>query len=219
MIIGGGGRERALKYKLNASPQVSNVFLTPVGDFEGLAKLAVQENVELTVVGPEAPLVDGIVNYWADNGLIGDGYFIFGPTKAAAQLEGSKVFAKEFMRRHDIPTASYETFRDFDLARDYVNEMGAPIVIKASGLAAGKGSIVCHTLEDAVGAVDDILVARRFGDAGDEVVIEEFMEGEEASIMALSDGNTVLPLVSSQDHKPAFENREDRARWLKSNWS
>jgi len=213
LVIGAGGREHALAWKLAQSPRVSEVLVAPgnagtatesgcrnvavkVTDIDGLLKLAQDEGVALTVVGPEVPLVAGVVDAFRAAGLR-----IFGPTAAAAQLEGSKAFAKEFLKRHGIPTAFYEVHTEVDAALAYVREKGAPIVIKADGLAAGKGVIVAMTLEEAEAAVRDMLSGNAFGDAGARVVIEEFLDGEEASFISMVDGRTALPMATSQDHK------------------
>lgn len=213
LIIGGGGREHALAWKAAQSEKVSQVFVAPgnagsaleakvknvdlgVTDFAGLAKFAKQEDVGLTLVGPEVPLVEGVVDYFQQEGLA-----IFGPTKAAAQLEGSKSFTKDFLMRHKIPTAFYKVFTQEDEALAYVAEQGAPLVVKADGLAAGKGVIVALTQEEAEDAVKDMLSGNKFGDAGSRVVIEEFLEGEEASFIVMVDGKNVLPMATSQDHK------------------
>ncbi|MEK6934736.1 MAG: phosphoribosylamine--glycine ligase [Nanoarchaeota archaeon] len=224
LVIGSGGREHALAWKLKQSKSVEEVFCAPgncgivdcaitipdikVDDFKGLANLVRTFEIDLTVVGPEVPLVNGIVDYWLDKGLIKEGHFIFGPSKKAARLEGSKTYAKRFMQRHGIPTANFRNFSDPCRAISYIKKQEAPIVVKASGLAQGKGAIVCHTLDDAVRAVDQIMVKKVFGDSGNKIVIEEFMPGEEASILALTDGTTILPLVSSQDHKPIYNNEK-----------
>ncbi|NKI16641.1 phosphoribosylamine--glycine ligase [Spongiibacter sp. KMU-166] len=213
LIIGNGGREHALAWKASQSAQVNTVYVAPgnagtalddkieniaigVGDFEALAAFAEQNNVGLTIVGPEAPLVDGVVDFFAARGLP-----CFGPSKGAAQLEGSKAFTKDFLARHNIPTADYGNFTDLDEALAYLREKGAPIVVKADGLAAGKGVIVAETLEQAEDAVRDMLSGNAFGDAGCRVVIEEFLEGEEASFIVMVDGENVLPMATSQDHK------------------
>ena len=213
LVIGSGGREHALAWKLAQSPRVSEVIVAPgnagtvteprcrnaavkVGDLDGLLQLARDENVALTVVGPEVPLVAGIVDRFRAAGLR-----IFGPTAAAAQLEGSKAFAKAFLARHGIPTAYYAVHTEVDAALAYVREKGAPIVIKADGLAAGKGVVVAMTLDEAEAAVRDMLSGNAFGDAGARVVIEEFLEGEEASFICMVDGATALPMATSQDHK------------------
>ena len=213
LIIGSGGREHALAWKLAQSPRVSEVIVAPgnagtateakcrnvavkVTDIDGLLKLAQDEAVAVTVVGPEVPLVAGVVDKFREAGLR-----IFGPTAAAAQLEGSKAFAKDFLKRHGIPTAFYEVHTDVDAALAYLREKGAPIVVKADGLAAGKGVIVAMTLDEAEAAVRDMLSGNAFGDAGARVVIEEFLDGEEASFISMVDGRTALPMATSQDHK------------------
>jgi phosphoribosylamine--glycine ligase len=213
LVIGSGGREHALAWKLKKSARVTEVIVAPgnagtareagvrnapvaATDIDGLIALARAENVGLTVVGPEGPLVAGVVDRFRAAGLA-----CFGPSRIAAQLEGSKAFAKDFLRRHNIPTASYEVFSDLDEALASVRRRGAPIVIKADGLAAGKGVIVALTLADAEQALRDMLGAHTFGDASARVVIEEFLEGEEASYIVMSDGRNVLPLATSQDHK------------------
>ncbi len=211
LIIGSGGREHALAWKMAQSAQVSTVFVAPGNagtaqikkaknitqqDNAALVKFAQENNVVLTVVGPEAPLSKGVVDAFRDAGLV-----IFGPTQAAAQLESSKSFAKAFMARHHIPTATYADFTDAALAHEYINTHDAPIVIKADGLAAGKGVVVAMTTDEAHHAIDDMLAGNRLGDAGARVVIEEFLEGEEASFIVLCDGEHALPLATSQDHK------------------
>lgn len=213
LVIGGGGREHALAWKLAQSSRVDEVIVAPgnagtatedkcrnvavkVTDLDGLLKLAQAETVAVTVVGPEVPLVAGVVDRFREAGLR-----IFGPTAAAAQLEGSKAFAKDFLKRHGIPTAFYEVHTDVDAALAYIRDKGAPIVVKADGLAAGKGVIVAMTLEEAEAAVRDMLSGNAFGDAGAQVVIEEFLDGEEASFISMVDGNTALPMATSQDHK------------------
>ncbi len=218
LVIGGGGREHALAWKLARSPKAQKVFVAPgnggtaldpdlsnipyngVSDIPALAEFALANRVELTVVGPEAPLAAGVVDEFRRRGLR-----IFGPTKAAAQLESSKAFAKDFMKRHGIPTAAYETFTDPAAAHDYVNAKGAPIVIKADGLAAGKGVVVAATLEEAHAAIDFMLLDNKLGvqhnDGGARVVIEEFLAGEEASFIVMCDGSHVQPMATSQDHK------------------
>ena len=211
LVIGSGGREHAIAWRLAHSPRVQKVFVAPgnggtarepglenlaISGVDELAEFARAENIVLTVVGPEAPLADGIVDAFAARGLR-----IFGPTRACARLESSKQFAKEFMVRHRIPTAAFEGFDDARAAHDYVDAHGAPIVVKADGLAAGKGVVVAMTADEAHRAIDQILVERTMGNAGSRVVIEEFLEGEEASFIVLADGAHVLPLASSQDHK------------------
>jgi phosphoribosylamine---glycine ligase len=217
LVIGSGGREHALAWKLAQSPQVSSVDVAPgnggtaldpklrnlpITDIHALADYAAQEKIDLTVVGPEAPLAAGVVDIFRARGLC-----IFGPTQAAAQLESSKAFAKDFMQRHRIPTAAYQTFTDPAAAHAYLDQQGAPIVIKADGLAAGKGVVVAMTLLEAHAAVDAMLLDKHVGlsvqhnAGGARVVIEEFLSGEEASFMVLCDGQHALPLASSQDHK------------------
>lgn len=211
LVIGGGGREHALAWRLVKSPRVGRVYVAPgnagTAREDGLFNLpltrtaelvefALKESISLTVVGPEAPLSEGIVDAFRAAGLK-----IFGPTQRAAQLESSKDFAKAFMARHGIPTAAYSTFTDAAAAHAYIDAQGAPIVIKADGLAAGKGVVVAMTLQEAHNAVDLMLVDNRMGAAGARVVIEEFLEGEEASFIVMVDGRHVLPLASSQDHK------------------
>ncbi|GHA80492.1 phosphoribosylamine--glycine ligase [Cognatilysobacter bugurensis] len=213
LVIGSGGREHALAWKLAQSLRVTEVLVAPgnagtareprcrnvdvkATDIDGLLTLVRREDVALTVVGPEAPLVAGVVDRFRAEGLR-----IFGPTAAAAQLEGSKAFAKDFLARHGIPTAYYAVHTDVDAALAYVREKGAPIVIKADGLAAGKGVIVAMTLDEAESAITDMLAGNAFGAAGARVVIEEFLEGEEASFISIVDGTTALPMATSQDHK------------------
>ncbi|MEE2820113.1 MAG: phosphoribosylamine--glycine ligase, partial [Pseudomonadota bacterium] len=203
LIIGGGGREHALAWKLAQSPRVTNVFVAPgnagtaledtitnvdlsVADLDGLVTFAKRQNIDYTVVGPEAPLVDGIVDRFEAKGL-----HCFGPSAECARLEGSKAFTKEFLKRHNIPTAAYGTFTDVDQAIAYLDEVGAPIVVKADGLAAGKGVILAQTLNKAKSAVRDMLQGNQFGDAGRQVVIEEFLTGEEASFIVMVDGTDV----------------------------
>ncbi len=217
LVIGGGGREHALAWKLAQSPRVTEVFVAPgnagtaleatvtnvdlsVSDLDGLVAFAESNAIDYTVVGPEAPLVDGVVDRFEAKGLR-----CFGPRADCAQLEGSKAFTKEFLKRHNIPTAAYGTFTDVDQALAYLDEVGAPIVVKADGLAAGKGVILAETLDEAKSAVKDMLQGNQFGDAGSRVVIEEFLTGEEASFIVMVDGTDVLPLASSQDHKAAYD--------------
>ncbi len=218
LVVGSGGREHALAWKLAQSERIQMVYVAPgnggtasdprlqnvdMTDPGWLAQFAIKENIALTVVGPEAPLAAGIVNIFREQGLK-----VFGPTKEAAQLESSKDFAKAFMKRHRIPTADYQTFSDAALARKYINQKGAPIVIKADGLAAGKGVVVAMTVDEAHAAVDMMLSDNKLGDAGARVVIEEFLAGEEASFIVMVDGKHVLPLATSQDHKRLKDNDE-----------
>ena len=211
LVVGSGGREHALAWRLAQSPGVTQVFVAPgnggtarepglknlpITDIAELAEFALRERIGFTIVGPEAPLAAGIVDLFREKRLR-----IFGPTRAAARLESSKDFAKAFMSRHGIPTAAYQTFSDAGQARDWVAERGAPIVIKADGLAAGKGVVVAQTVAEAHAAIDAMLVDNRMGDAGARVVIEDFLEGEEASFIVMVDGRNILPLASSQDHK------------------
>lgn len=216
LVIGSGGREHALAWKLAQSVKIQKIYVAPgnggtaldsrlenvnISNPDELAEFAIQNDVQLTVVGPEAPLAAGIVNIFRAKNLK-----IFGPTKEAAQLESSKDFAKSFMERHGIPTAKYQTFSDLAAAHKYIDEQGAPIVIKADGLAAGKGVIVAMNLQEAHDAVDMMLSDNKLGDAGARVVIEEFLEGEEASFIVLVDGKNILPLATSQDHKRLLDN-------------
>ena len=217
LVIGAGGREHALAWKLAQSSRVRGVLVAPgnagtatepkcrnvpvaATDIDGLLALVAREGVSVTVVGPEAPLVAGVVDRFR-----AAGHRIFGPTAAAAQLEGSKAFAKDFLARHGIPTAHYAVHTELDAALAHVRDKGAPIVIKADGLAAGKGVIVATTLAEAEAAVTDMLAGNAFGSAGARVVIEEFLEGEEASFISMVDGHTALPMATSQDHKRAFD--------------
>jgi phosphoribosylamine--glycine ligase len=213
LVIGSGGREHALAWKAAKSDLVEKVFVAPgnagtalepgvenvdigVSDLEALVNFAEREKIELTIVGPEAPLTDGLVDRFAEKGLQ-----CFGPTKAAAQLEGSKGFTKDFLARHQIPTAAYETFTELGPAKAYIQKQGAPIVVKADGLAAGKGVILAQTEGEAIQAVQGMLSGENFGDAGKKVVIEEFLRGEEASFIVMVDERNILPLATSQDHK------------------
>ena len=217
LVIGSGGREHALAWKAAQSNSIQQVFVAPgnagtatesklsnidinVDEFEKLADFAEKNDVSLTIVGPEAPLVDGVVDYFTDRGLA-----CFGPTQGAAQLEGSKAFTKDFLARHKIPTAEYQNFTEVEPALAYLRDKGAPIVIKADGLAAGKGVVVAETLEQAEEAVEDMLSGNAFGEAGCRVVIEEFLDGEEASFIVIADGDHVLPMATSQDHKRVGE--------------
>ncbi|UCB29716.1 phosphoribosylamine--glycine ligase [Duffyella gerundensis] len=213
LVIGNGGREHALAWKAAQSPLATTVYVAPGNagtalelalqnvdisptDIHGLLRFAQSENIDLTIVGPEAPLVIGVVDAFRTAGLK-----IFGPTQAAAQLEGSKAFTKDFLARHHIPSAEYQNFTAVEPALAYLREKGAPIVIKADGLAAGKGVIVAMTLEEAEAAVEDMLAGNAFGNAGHRIVIEEFLTGEEASFIVMVDGENVLPMATSQDHK------------------
>ncbi len=215
LLIGSGGREHALAWKIGQSPKVEEVLCAPgnagieqdarcvdvaADDVKGLLKLAKKEKVDLTVVGPELPLTLGVVDAFQEEGLK-----IFGPTKEAARLEGSKAFSKELMKQAKIPTAFFSTFTDPEDASRYIQEVGAPIVVKADGLAAGKGVIVCQTVEEALDAVNLILVNESFGDAGSKIVVEECLQGEEASYLVFSDGENLLTMPSSQDHKPVLD--------------
>jgi phosphoribosylamine--glycine ligase len=213
LIVGSGGREHALAWKAKQSPKVEKVFVAPgnpgtaleasienvalaVDDIAGLLAFAQTEKIDLTIIGPEIPLVMGIVDRFQQAGLK-----CFGPSAKAAQLEGSKSYCKDFMIRHNIPTAQYQSFTDKDLAINYIRKQGAPIVVKADGLAAGKGVIVAQTEQEAIGAVEDMLSGNVFGEAGNRVVIEEFLQGEEASFIVIADGKNALPMATSQDHK------------------
>jgi phosphoribosylamine--glycine ligase len=217
LVVGSGGREHALAWKCAQSEAVSEVLVAPGNagtareakvrnvpvspdDIEALAELAANEAVDLTIVGPEAPLVAGITDRFQELGLP-----CFGPSAAAAQLEGSKAFTKDFLARHGIPTAAYQNFTDLDAALAYIRDQGAPIVIKADGLAAGKGVIVAMSVEQAEQAASDMLAGNKFGDAGARIVVEEFLDGEEASFIVITDGSSVLPMATSQDHKARDE--------------
>ncbi|GHF98907.1 phosphoribosylamine--glycine ligase [Thalassotalea marina] len=217
LVIGSGGREHALAWKAAQAEQVEKVFVAPgnagtatedklenvaisVSEIDALVEFAKTNEITLTIVGPEQPLVDGVVDAFQKEGLN-----IFGPSAKAAQLEGSKAFTKDFLARHDIPTAAYANFTEIEPALAYVREQGAPIVVKADGLAAGKGVIVAMTLPEAEDAIKDMLAGNAFGDAGHRVVIEEFLEGEEASFIVMVDGKNILPFATSQDHKRAYD--------------
>ncbi|MGD8484898.1 MAG: phosphoribosylamine--glycine ligase, partial [Thioalkalispiraceae bacterium] len=217
LVIGGGGREHALAWKAAQSAQVEKVYVAPgnagtahepklenvaiaAEDIDKLREFAQAEHIDLTIVGPEAPLVVGVVDHFQQAGLR-----CFGPSQGAAQLEGSKAFTKDFLARHQIPTAAYQNFTDAEQAIAYIKAQGAPIVIKADGLAAGKGVIVAMTEAEAIAAVNDMLAGNVFGEAGHRVVIEEFLEGEEASFIVMVDGQHILPMATSQDHKRVGE--------------
>ncbi len=217
LVIGGGGREHALAWKAAQSPRVEKVYVAPgnagtarepglenvaIGaeDIPALFRFAADNAIDLTIVGPEAPLVAGIVDTFRDGGLR-----IVGPSRDAARLEGSKAFSKDFLQRHNIPTAHYGVFTEVNEAVRYIHDHGAPIVVKADGLAAGKGVILAQTTDEAIAAVKDMLAGNKFGEAGHRVVIEEFLEGEEASFICLVDGATALPMATSQDHKAAHD--------------
>lgn len=215
LVIGSGGREHALVWKLAQSRQVDQIYCAPgnggiaqiaecidikADDCEGLVTFASENNIDLTLVGPEVSLTLGVVDLFEEKGLR-----IFGPRKGAAALEGSKVFMKDILAKYNIPSAKYATFTDRSKALAYLDKIGAPVVVKADGLAAGKGVIVCHELSEAKDAIELIMTEKAFGDAGDEVIIEEFLPGEEASFIAFTDGKTILPLPTSQDHKAAYE--------------
>ncbi len=215
LVVGKGGREHTLAWALRRSPLVENMYAAPGNpgiaalgtcvsiapeDADGIARFARDNGVDLVVVGPDGALEAGVVDAVESLGIRA-----FGPTRAAAEIEWSKVFSKEMMREEGIPTAAFAVFSELEPARAYVNELGAPIVVKADGLAAGKGVLVCHSVEEAMRALDDVMTDRLFGDAGQNVVIEAFMEGEEASVFAITDGEGVMTLVPSQDHKPIYE--------------
>ena len=215
LIVGSGGREHCLAWKIAQSKLVDKVFCAPgnggtslvaenidiaASDIDKLLEFALSEKIDLTIVGPEAPLVEGIVDVFLEKGLK-----IFGPRKELALLEGSKVFSKEVMQKFGVPTADFKVFDDPDRAKKYIEEKGAPLVIKADGLAAGKGVIVCSLAEEAYDAVDLILVDKKFGAAGDRVIVEDCLEGEELSVLIFTDGEKIIPLASSQDHKRAYD--------------
>jgi len=218
LVVGGGGREHALVWKIAQSPKVGNIYCAPgnagiaehaecvsikADDVQQLVSFAEQNKIDLTLVGPEIPLTLGIVDEFEKRGLR-----ICGPNKSAAVIEGSKIFTKNLMKKYNIPTASYATFTSADEAKNYLKEKGVPAVIKADGLAAGKGVIPTQTLEKAEEAIDTILTKKAFGSAGDRLVIEDFLTGEEASFIAFTDGKTIIPMPSSQDHKPIYDNDE-----------
>ena len=215
LVVGSGGREHALVWKISQSPMVDKIYCAPgnagIGemaecvaikaeDLDGLLEFAVQNEIGLTVVGPEVPLTMGIVDKFQEKGLK-----IFGPSGRAAEIEGSKTFAKDLMAKYGIPTAKYGAFTDAAEAKAFLAEVGLPCVVKADGLAAGKGVLICETKEEAETAVEDILVDNKFGNAGSRVVVEEFLTGQEVSMLAFSDGKTIVPMVSSQDHKRIWD--------------
>lgn len=215
LLIGSGGRENAMAWKISKSPRLKKLFIAPgnpgtallgenvdidVENIEALAKFAIDEGIDLTIVGPEAPLVLGIVDYFKEHGLR-----IFGPSKAAAVLEGSKAAAKQFMVKHGIPTAAYGEYTHVDEAIGALPKFGLPVVIKADGLAAGKGVIICETAQDAVDTLEDLMTNKRFGEASERVVIEAFLKGTEASMICLVDGETIIPLEPAQDYKKVFD--------------
>ncbi len=215
LVVGGGGREHALVWKIAQSQKVTKVYCAPgnagiseqativpikANDLNGLLEFALKEKIDLTVVGPEDPLTQGIVDLFESKGVS-----IFGASRKAAEIEGSKAFAKEMMRKYHIPTAAYEIFDNRNEAVKYIRKRGAPIVVKADGLAGGKGVIICKTIEEAIQSVDKIMVEKIFGEAGKRVVVEEYLIGEEASYIAFTDGKAILPMASSQDHKSVFD--------------
>ncbi len=216
LVVGSGGREHCLSWKISQSPLVDKLYCAPGNggtslvaenvnipdtDIDQLLKFAVEKKIDLTIVGPEAPLVGGIVDAFEAKGLKA-----FGPSKELALLEGSKVFAKEIMRKYNIPTADFKIFDQASTAKEYLRQKEFPLVIKADGLAAGKGVVIAKDMSEAEGTVDMMMVERKFGKAGEKIIIEDCLEGEEASILLITDGETVIPLVSSQDHKPAYDN-------------
>ncbi len=215
LVVGSGGREHAIVWKIAKSSKVKKIFCAPgnpgiaklaecvpikIEDINGLREFAVKEKIDLTVVGPELPLTLGIVDSFEEKGIR-----IFGPSKKAAEIEGSKVFAKDLMQKYGIPTAAYKVFKNPKDAKDYVKEHSLPLVVKADGLAAGKGVIICKTKEDALDAIKLIMEKREFGKAGDRIIVEEFLKGHEVSFLAITDGKTVIPLPPCQDHKAAFD--------------
>ena len=218
LVIGSGGREHALVSTLKESKKVGKIYCVPgnpgiaelaqcisldISDNAALLAFAQENKIDLTVVGPEVPLANGIVDVFAEKGLK-----IFGPTKSAARIEGSKAFAKDLMAKYNIPTAGFAVFTEAEAAKEYIRKQGAPVVVKADGLAAGKGVVVAMTLDEALAAVDMIMCDNVFGQAGSQVVIEEFLVGEEASILTFTDGKTIVPMVAAQDHKRVYDNDE-----------
>lgn len=216
LVIGSGGREHTLVWKLSQSDRVEKIYTAPgnagtaelgenvaieAKDIKGLIGFAKKKSIDLTVVGPEAPLTKGIVDRFQESGLR-----VFGPDQKAAQLEGSKVFSKNLMKKYDIPTAGYNVFTDPEEAISYIEKKGSPIVVKAEGLAAGKGVIVAENVDQAVDAINEIMIKGKFGKAGERIVVEEYLEGEEATVLAFVDGETIKPMVPSQDHKQAYDN-------------
>jgi len=215
LVLGSGGREHTLVWKLSQSPKVSKIYTLPgnggtsklsenlagsVSDFDGINKYVQEKNVDLVVVGPEVPLVEGIVDYFEAKNVR-----VFEPNKKASQLEGSKSFSKKFMEKHNVPTAKYKEFTDITKANEYVNTMEYPSVIKADGLAAGKGVVIVQNKDEAIDTLNEIMADQVFGSAGSKIIIEEFLKGEEASILAFVDANTILPMVPAQDHKAAYD--------------
>ena len=216
LVVGSGGREHCLSWKISQSPLVDKIYCAPgnggtslvaenvdipATDIDQLLRFALDKKIDLTIIGPEDPLVEGIVDKFEAEGLK-----VFGPRKELALLEGSKVFAKEIMKKYNIPTADFKIFDDPLLAKEYLKQKGVPVVIKADGLAAGKGVVVAKTFAEAEEAIDMMMVEKKFGKAGEKIIIEDCLEGEEASILVITDGDTVIPLVSSQDHKPVYDN-------------
>jgi phosphoribosylamine--glycine ligase/phosphoribosylformylglycinamidine cyclo-ligase len=225
LLVGNGGREHAIAWKLLQSPRIEHIYVVPGNggtatlssqvtnvssvkdtDFAGLVQFAQEKRVNLVIPGPEAPLVAGIIDVFAKDG--GEGIKAFGPSGAAARMEGSKTFSKDFMKRHNIPTAAYENFSSYDAAKQYLDSISHNVVIKASGLAAGKGVIIPQSKDEAHAALKEIMLDKEFGHAGDEVVIEEFLEGDELSILSFSDGYTIKSLPPAQDHKRIFDGDE-----------
>ena len=217
-VIGGGGREHTLAWKLAQSPSVEKLYALPgsdamadvaecvpigVEELDRIADFAAEKGIDMIVVGPEVPLTEGIADVCQKKGIA-----VFGPNKAAAQMEGSKVFAKNLMKKYHVPTAAYASFTDGNAAKEYIHKMGAPIVVKADGLAAGKGVVVAQTVEEAVDAVNAMMEDHIFGASGGRIVIEECMVGEEASLLAFVDGKTIVPMIPAQDHKRIFDNDE-----------